>query len=247
MTAVLEFSGVHYCHPGAQTPALCGASLALPAGCRVALLGRNGSGKTTLLLHGNGILRPNRGCVRIGGEPARYDRHGLMALRAQVGVVFQNPDDQLFSASVAQDISFGPLNLGLGASEARRRVDAAAALCGIADLCDRPTHALSGGQKVRVALAGVLAMEPRVLLADEVVAGLDPWMQRQALAIFDSLARRGVTIVLSTHDLDLARRWPDLAVVMADGAVAAADTPARIFANPRVRGVLGPPELWSNP
>jgi cobalt/nickel transport system ATP-binding protein len=245
MNEVLEFNDLHYRHPGADTPALRGASLALPAGCKATLLGRNGSGKTTLLLHGNGILRPDRGCVRIAGEPARYDRRGLAALRAQVGLVFQNPDEQLFSASVAQDISFGPLNLGLSAAETRRRVEAAAALCDIADLLERPTHALSGGQKARVALAGVLAMEPRVLLADEALAGLDPWMQRQALGIFDRLATQGVTVLLATHDLTLARRWADLVVVMAGGLVLAADTPDRVFADATLRGALGPPELWS--
>jgi cobalt/nickel transport system ATP-binding protein len=245
MTTLLEFNDLHYCHPGAQIPALSGASLRLCAGQKVALLGRNGSGKTTLLLHGNGLLRPDRGSVRIAGELARYDRRGLLALRSHVGLVFQNPDDQLFSASVAQDISFGPLNLGLSKTQARERVESAAALCDVTDLLDRPTHALSGGQKTRVALAGVLAMEPRVLLADEALAGLDPWMQHQALSIFDRLAARGVPVVLSTHDLDLARQWPDVVAIMAAGQVVAADTPQRVFADPTMRAALGPPELWS--
>ncbi len=129
--------------------------------------------------------------MRVAGAPLAYTRRGLLEARRRVGLVFQSPDDQLFSASVAQDMSFGPLNLGLDAAAARLRVAAAADLCGVADLLDRPTHALSGGQKTRVALAGVLAMEPLLILADEVTAGLDPWMRRQVFAIFNRLAAQG--------------------------------------------------------
>jgi cobalt/nickel transport system ATP-binding protein len=246
MTPALSFADLHFRYPGAATASLRGASFELPSACRAVLLGANGSGKSTLLLHGNGILRPDRGEVRVEGTPVRYDARGLTSLRSRVGLVLQQPDDQLFSASVAQDISFGPLNLGLDEAQARERVAEAAALCGVTELLDRPTHALSGGQKARVALAGVLAMAPKVLLADEVLGGLDPWMQHQALAIFDQLVSRGVAVLLSTHDLELARRWPDLAIVMAEGRVLAVDTPARIFADPGLRAALGPPDRWSS-
>jgi cobalt/nickel transport system ATP-binding protein len=243
-TPILSFSALRYTYPGQQEPALSGLSLAIPAGSRVVLLGRNGCGKSTLLLHCNGILRPDGGQVLFDGRPLRYDQPGLRELRGQVGLVFQQADDQLFSASVAQDLSFGPLNLGLALAEVRRRVQASAELCGITELLERPTHALSLGQKTRAALAGVLAMEPRLLLADELTASLDPWMRRQLFAIFSQLTARGVTIMLATHDLSIAQRWADLVVLMAEGQVLAAAAPEAIFADPSLRAALGPTSPW---
>jgi cobalt/nickel transport system ATP-binding protein len=240
MTPALELDDLHYTFPGFAAPALRGAALRLEAGQRVALLGRNGAGKSTLMLHANGILRPAAGRVRVAGAPLDYSRRGLQAARRQVGLVFQNPDDQLFSASVAQDISFGPLNLGLDATEARRRVAAAAELCEVTELLERPTHALSGGQRARVALAGVLAMEPLVILADEVTAGLDPWMREQVMAIFDRLAARGTAVLLATHDLAAARDWADTIAVMEAGRVVATATPAAMFGDPALLALLGP-------
>ncbi len=242
MTALLELEQLHYRFPGGAEPALRGASLRLEAGQRVALLGRNGAGKSTLMLHANGLLRPSSGQVRVAGEPLVYTRRGLLAARRQVGLVFQNPDDQLFSASVAQDISFGPLNLGLDAPETRRRVAEAAALCEVHDLLDRPTHALSGGQKLRVALAGVLAMAPRVILADEVTSGLDPWMRRQVFAIFNRLVAQGVTVLLATHDLSVARHWADLVAVMEAGQVVVVAPSAEVFGDAELRRLIGADE-----
>lgn len=239
MTPLLEAHDLHYCYPGFQRPVLDGASLRLLPGQKVALIGRNGSGKSTLLLHGNGILRPQRGSIQVAGQPVSYARRGLRWWRQQVGLIFQNPDDQLFSASVAQDISAGPLNLGLSNQEARQRVQAAAELCAVADLLERPTHALSGGEKARVALAGVLAMQPRVLLADEVLGGLDPWMRGEVLVIFERLVAQGCSIALTTHDLHLARSWPDQVVVMEAGRVVVADAPQHIFDDPAVLARIG--------
>lgn len=244
MLSVLEWDDVHYTFPGASMPALGGASLCLVYGQRVVLLGRNGAGKSTLLLHANGILRPSAGTVRVAGKPLDYSQRGLRIVRHQVGLVFQNPDDQLFSASVAQDISFGPLNMGLSIDATRQRVSRVAVRCGVSDLLDRPTHALSGGQKTRVALAGVLAMEPQVILADETTAGLDPWMQHQVFTIFNQLVAEGTTVLLATHDLNVARHWADLVVVMEAGRVVTADTPAQVFADPTLCELLGPSDLW---
>ncbi|MDW8144978.1 MAG: ATP-binding cassette domain-containing protein [Roseiflexaceae bacterium] len=242
MSAVLEFDNLHYTFPGSDTPALRGASLRIEAGRRIALLGRNGAGKSTLFLHGNGILRPAAGQVRLNKRPLEYTRRGLLHVRRQVGLIFQNPDDQLFSASVRQDISFGPLNLGLSVDETRRRVAEAADLCGVSDLLDRPTHALSGGQKTRVALAGVLAMRPDILLVDEATSGLDPWMRQQVFDIFDRLVERGATVALATHDLDAAQYWADTVAVMDEGRVIAVAPSAQIFADPELRALLGPVE-----
>ena len=211
---LLHLDDLYYRYPGQAQPALNGATLRVPAGCKVALIGRNGSGKSTLMLHCNGILRPERDSISLNGQVVRYDRASLRELRRQVGLVFQNPDDQLFSANVAQDISFGPLNLGLSEAETRQRVQTAAELCDLTELLDRPTHALSGGEKARVALAGVLAMEPVLLVADEVTASLDPWLRYQIFKIFQRLVARGQTVLLAIHDLTVARQWADLVVVM---------------------------------
>jgi cobalt/nickel transport system ATP-binding protein len=234
----VTFDNLHYRYPGATSDSLRGVSLDFPDGQRVALLGRNGSGKSTLMLHGNGILRPKEGAVRLNGEAVDYSRASLKLLRRHVGIVFQNPDDQLFSASVAQDISFGPLNLDLEEVEVRERVQMAAELCDVTPLLERPTHALSGGEKTRVALAGILAMDPNLLLADEVTSNLDPWMRRQVLQIFQRLVKRGKTVVLATHDIHLAERWAQRVIVMSAGAILADGEPEVVFADSAVRAAL---------
>jgi cobalt/nickel transport system ATP-binding protein len=244
MMGILSLDEVSYSYPGREEHALDSASIELPAGKRIAFLGRNGSGKSTLFLHCNGILRPRAGAVRFMGKEIKYDRKSLANLRQQVGIVFQNADDQLFSASVGQDISFGPLNLGLSEEQARQRVEKAAKLCDIADLLDRPTHALSGGQKTRVALAGVLAMEPQVLLADEMTANLDPWMRRKVFQILDRLHQQGKTIILATHHIGVARRWSDLVAVMEAGKVIAFDEPDKIFKDRVLMGRTGLDLEW---
>ncbi|HHY54321.1 MAG TPA: ABC transporter ATP-binding protein [Chloroflexi bacterium] len=215
----LTFIDVHVRYPGLDISALNGVNLEINTGERVALVGRNGSGKSTLMLTANGILRPHQGALLLDGRPVRYDRSGLRELRRNVGVVFQNPDDQLFSASVYQDISLGPLNLGLTQAEAHRRVQEVAEFCGLQELLDRPTHALSGGEKTRAALAGVLAMSPRFLFADEVTNSLDPWMRPQVLEILDRLADSGCAVILATHDWALASAWAQRVIWLEGGSV----------------------------
>lgn len=244
MMAALTFEAVSYRFTGNPTPALHRVSLTMTTGRRIAVLGRNGAGKSTLLLLAAGILRPQEGQIRLDDTPINYSRSGLRHLRQHVGLVMQSPDEQLFSASVWQDISFGPLNLGLSPAEARRAVYEAAALCDVSDLLDRPTHALSGGQKARVALAGVLAMRPQYLLVDEATSGLDRWARRQIVQVFDRLAAQGKTVILATHDLALARRWADLVIVLDAGSVAAVGTPARVFADETLRHLIAPAEDW---
>jgi cobalt/nickel transport system ATP-binding protein len=197
-----------------------------------------------LLLVGAGLLRPQQGRVRLGDRPIDYSRTSLRHLRHHVGLVMQSPDEQLFSASVWQDISFGPLNLGLGPTAAEQAVRDAAALCDITDLLDRPTHALSGGQKARVALAGVLAMRPQYLLVDETTSGLDLWARQQIVQVFERLVAQGRTVVLATHDLTLARRWADLVIVLHAGSVAAVGSPQQILNDTALRLLIAPPEVW---
>ncbi|MQA14320.1 MAG: ATP-binding cassette domain-containing protein [Pseudonocardiaceae bacterium] len=218
MIPALDARGVHFAYePG--RPVLTGADLALYAGRRLAVLGPNGGGKTTLFRLLAGALAPDAGEVRLDGETVRRTRRGLTHLRQQVQLVLQDPDDQLFAASVHQDVSFGPVNLGLPAEEVTARVDGALAALGVVDLGDRPTHLLSFGQKKRVAIAGAVAMRPRLLVLDEPTAGLDPAGVEELLAVLHSLHATGTTPVVSTHDVDLAHRWADDVAVVASGRV----------------------------
>lgn len=211
---------IGYAFPGG-VPALKGLDLAVVAGRRLAILGPNGAGKSTLFLHLNGTIKPDSGCVTLRGQPGDYSRKGLNDWRRRVGLVLQDADDQLFAASVYEDVSFGPLNLGLSEAEARERVEEALAALRIEDLADRPTHMLSGGQKKRVAIAGAIAMRPEVLLLDEPTAGLDHHASVHLIALLDRLAADGTTLVFSTHDVDLALRLADDVALFTDGKVAA--------------------------
>ncbi len=208
MSLLLEARSLRYIYADGST-GLDGCSLAIRRGSRNALLGANGSGKTTLLQHFNGLLKPTAGCLSFDGAPFDTSRAGLNALRRRVGLVFQNPDRQLFSASVFEDVSFGPLNLGLDEATVRRRVADALAAVGMAEQADRPVHHLSFGQKKRVCIAGVLAMQPELLLLDEPMAGLDAAMQADLLNVLDTLAASGITIVLTTHDVNFAYGWAE--------------------------------------
>ncbi|GEL25027.1 putative ABC transporter ATP-binding protein [Pseudonocardia sulfidoxydans NBRC 16205] len=215
---VLAARGVCFSYEEGR-PVLDGADLDLCVGHRLAVLGPNGGGKTTLFRLLVGALAPADGQVLLDGEPIRRNRQGLTALRTQVQLVLQDPDDQLFAASVYQDVSFGPVNLGLPSNEVAARVEAALkALC-IADLADRPTHLLSFGQKKRTAIAGAIAMRPRLLVLDEPTAGLDPAGVEELLLTLGDLHAAGTTLVLSTHDVDLAYRWADDVAVVARGKV----------------------------
>ncbi|MFF1272159.1 energy-coupling factor ABC transporter ATP-binding protein [Streptomyces marokkonensis] len=195
-------------------PVLTGLDFEVREGRALALLGRNGSGKTTLMRLLSGGLRPDGGELTVEGRTVRYDRKGLTALRTTVQLVVQDPDDQLFAASVGQDVSFGPLNLGLSDAEVRARVTEALAALDITALADRPTHLLSYGQRKRTAIAGAVAMRPRVLILDEPTAGLDPDGQERLLTTLDGLRENGTTVVMATHDVDLALRWADDAALL---------------------------------
>lgn len=183
-------------------------SIAFEEGKTTAILGANGAGKSTLFLHLNGILQPEHGEVRFRGQPISYKKAGLRQLRSKVGIVFQNPDDQLFSASVYQDISFGAVNMGLPSEEVHRRVNVVMEQIGITYLKDRPTHSLSFGQKKRVAFAGIMVMQPEVIILDEPTAGLDPVGVSELMHLLQDVCRQqNTTIILSTHDIDVV---PDL-------------------------------------
>ncbi|GAB3622450.1 ATP-binding cassette domain-containing protein [Mariniluteicoccus endophyticus] len=198
---------------------LGGATLAIEPGQRVALVGANGSGKTTLLRVLSGAHRPSGGRVLVDGQPVAYDRRGLREHRRRVQLVLQDPDDQLFSADVAADVSFGPLNLGLPEAEVQNRVDEALAALAIEHLRGRPTHQLSYGERKRAAIAGAVAMRPGVLLLDEPTSGLDPAGVREVVEALRRLETFGTTVVMSTHDVDLALSWATHVAVVHGGGV----------------------------
>ena len=232
-SSLLEFENVTFRYPDGNV-GLDTCSLRIARGSRNALIGANGAGKTTLFQHTNGLLRHQSGTIRYAGQPLDYGRAGLRALRSAVGLVFQNPDQQLFSASVLEDVSFGPLNLGLDMDTVRQRVQDALCAVRMDDYADRPVHNLSFGQKKRVCIAGVLAMQPQLLILDEPMAGLDHAMRQELLAVFDHLHEQGITLLLATHDIDFAYRWADRIHVMERGqctaAFDAADFPANAHA-----------------
>ncbi|MGW0790741.1 energy-coupling factor ABC transporter ATP-binding protein [Streptomyces sp. NPDC002911] len=207
---------------------LSGLDFEAHEGRALALLGRNGSGKTTLMRLLSGGLRPRDGQLTVEGRPVTYDRRGLTLLRTTVQLVVQDPDDQLFAASVSQDVSFGPLNLGLPDTEVRARVDEALTALDITALADRPTHLLSYGQRKRTAIAGAIAMRPRVLILDEPTAGLDPDGQERLLATLGSLRDSGTTVMMATHDVDLALRWADDAALLTPAGVRAGSAPTML-------------------
>ncbi|MFF5724744.1 energy-coupling factor ABC transporter ATP-binding protein [[Kitasatospora] papulosa] len=209
-------------------PVLSGLDFEAREGRALALLGRNGSGKTTLMRLLSGGLRPREGQLTVEGRPVTYDRKGLTRLRTTVQLVVQDPDDQLFAASVSQDVSFGPLNLGLSDTEVRARVDEALAALDITALADRPTHLLSYGQRKRTAIAGAVAMRPRVLILDEPTAGLDPDGQERLLDTLGALRCGGTTVMMATHDVDLALRWADDAALLTPAGVRAGPAPTML-------------------
>jgi cobalt/nickel transport system ATP-binding protein len=235
---ILTLQNVSYRYPDG-TPALDDCSLRVRRGSRTAVLGTNGAGKTTLFLHLNGILRPSAGQVLFSGTPLDYSRVGMRRLRSLVGLVFQNPDNQLFSASVREDVSFGPMNMGLEVGEVRKRVEESLLAVGMAESADKPVHNLSYGQKKRVCIAGVLAMKPEILVLDEPMAGLDAAMQEELLVVLDRLHAAGMTIIVATHDLDFAYGWADDSIVMAAGRLLAEGPPTEILLRDEVQSALG--------
>ncbi|MEE1157279.1 MAG: ATP-binding cassette domain-containing protein [Methanobrevibacter sp.] len=214
--------------------ALKGVSLKVEKGEMVALLGKNGAGKSTLFLHLNGIYEPDEGHVFIDGEELKYDKKSLLKFRQKVGIVFQNPDDQIFAPTVEEDVAFGPLNLGLPMEEVQNRVEEALKRVGMSGYEKKAPHHLSGGQKKRVAIAGILAMKPEIMVLDEPTAGLDPQGVVNLSKLLDELNSEGITILISTHEVDLVPNYAKRVFVLVDGLLIAEGTPKEIFAQPEI-------------
>lgn len=221
----VEAEHLHFVYPDGLE-ALKGVDLVIARGEKVALIGPNGAGKSTLMLHLNGINTPSHGEVRIGG--VKVDRSTVKRVRAEVGLVFQDPDDQLFSPTVFEDVAFGPLHMGVPDEEIHRRVEAALAAVGMSGFERRLPHHLSLGQRKRVALATVLSMEPSVLVLDEPSAGLDPRGRRELIGLLRGLPQ---TLLVSTHDMRLVADVFPRVIVMDDGRVVADGPTASVLAD----------------
>ena len=215
MTASLEVTGLAFAYPDGHQ-ALFGVDFSIARGERVALLGPNGAGKTTLVLHLNGILSGGVGSVKVAGLPV--DKQHMAEIRRRVGIVFQDPDDQLFMPTVREDVAFGPAAAGLKGDELEARVRTALERVGMADFAHRPPHHLSFGQRRRVAVATVLAMEPEILVLDEPSSNLDPASRRELADILRSL---DVTVLMVTHDLPYALELCPRSLILSEGTIAA--------------------------
>lgn len=227
----LEFRDVGFAYPDGPL-SLRDLNFSISAGSKVALVGPNGAGKTTLLLMCNGILRPERGEVRVHGKSLSYDRAALREVRKNVGFVFQNSENQLFAPTVYQDVAFGPVNLDFPPGDVREAVRQALFSVGLSDFEKRPPHHLSGGEKKRVAIAGVLAMNPDILVFDEPTSSLDPATAAEIMDLLDELNSEGRTVFVSTHDVQLAYSWADQVILIADGTILHQGHPSSVFTRP---------------
>ena len=230
MSSIISIKNLHYTYPGDETESLCGVDLSIEAGQFVAVLGHNGSGKSTLAKHLNAILVPDEGRVLIDGiDTADEDR--VLDVRRCVGMVFQNPDNQIVANVVEDDVAFAPENLGVEPQEIRQRVDDALRQVGMYEFRTHAPHLLSGGQKQRVAIAGVLAMRPKVIALDEPTAMLDPQGRQEVISTVTRLCReQGMTVVLITHHMDECI-GADRLIVMSNGYMVADGTPGEVFSN----------------
>ncbi|MCT0203515.1 energy-coupling factor ABC transporter ATP-binding protein [Synechococcus sp. CS-602] len=229
-TPLLEFDAVDYQYSCSLAPSIRQLSLRIPEGARCGLIGENGCGKTTLFLLANGLLRPQHGRIRWRGEPIAYQRQALAQLRQRVGLVFQNPEHQLVATSVAEDLSYGLVNLGMDDNEILWRVKQAIVHFDLEALVDRPVHGLSLGEKKQLSLADVMMLEPELLLLDEPTAYLSPGHCRELLLQLQRIHAAGTAIVVASHDLDFLDGWAEWLFVMDRGELVLEGPPAEVFA-----------------
>ncbi len=227
---ILELRNVSYCYPGTEHNAVQGLSLAIPQGKRCAVIGQNGCGKSTLFLLANGLYQPQKGDISWHGQPLDYDHKSLMDLRQKVGLVFQNPDQQIVATTVTEDISYGLYNLDLPEPEIKIKIDRCLEQLGLVELSHKPIHHLSLGQKKMVSLAGVMVLQPELLLLDEPTAYLDQLHTQQLLAVLKKIHTQKTTILMATHDLNLVYRWADWVFVLHQGRLILEGTPQEVFA-----------------
>lgn len=243
---ILRFENVYYTYSGAKQPTLHGLTMSIPAGKKSALIGQNGSGKSTLFFLADGLYKLQQGSISTHTETLKYDHRSLSVWRQKIGLAFQDPEQQLVAGTVAEDISYGLCNLQLPQREIERRLQQTLADFALQELADRPLHHLSLGQKRRVALAGVMALKPELLLLDEPTAYLDGVQTRNLMVELERIHAVGTTIVMATHDLDLAYQWADWVFVMHQGQLVMEGEAKDVFVQRDVLEELqlGVPLLW---
>lgn len=213
------------------TRALKNINIEIEKGEKVAIIGPNGAGKSTLFSHFNGLTEPTSGCVKIEGKPISFEKDELLKVRQKVGIVFQDPNDQLFAPTVKEDIAFGPMNLGLSYDEVEKRVEDALKMVGMENYEDKTPHHLSGGQQKRIAIAGIIAMKPELMILDEPTAGLDPDGVEKVLNIMNQLNKEGMTLIISSHDIDMISKYADKIFVLYNGEIIESGNKNKIFSD----------------
>jgi len=239
--AILELQNVSYAYPNG-TIGIHGINISFLQGRKVALLGSNGAGKTSLIMHLNGIFKPYEGVVSYDNAALIYKKKYLQDLRKCVAVLFHNPDHQLFAPSVYEEISLGLTNISNDKNWIRKRVEHILFEFDLLDIAAHTPHKLSTGQKKRLALAAVVAMEPKVLVCDEPASNLDPYHTTEIFKIFDRLQASGTTIIISTHNVDRAYEWADKVLIMDKGRVIKAGDTVSVFKDTALLHRLGLPE-----
>lgn len=213
------------------TQALKNINIEIEKGEKVAIIGPNGAGKSTLFSHFNGLTEPTSGCVKIEDKPISFEKDELLKVRQKVGIVFQDPNDQLFAPTVKEDIAFGPMNLGLSYDEVEKRVEDALKMVGMENYEDKTPHHLSGGQQKRIAIAGIIAMKPELMILDEPTAGLDPDGVEKVLNIMNQLNEKGMTLIISSHDIDMISKYADKIFVLYNGEIIESGNKNKIFSD----------------
>lgn len=226
----LSVKNLSYVYPDG-THALRNVNMDIEKGQKVAIMGPNGAGKSTLFSHFNGLTEPTSGYLELEDKKMEYDKNSLLEIRQKVGVVFQDPNDQLFAPTVKEDVAFGPMNLGLDYEEVEKRVDEALEMVGMKDYKDKTPHHLSGGQQKRVAIAGIVAMRPKIMILDEPTAGLDPQGVDKVLNILNKLNEEGMTIVISSHDIEMVNSFAEKIFVLNEGEIIDSGDTHQIFSN----------------
>lgn len=213
------------------TRALKNINIEIEKGEKVAIIGPNGAGKSTLFSHFNGLTEPTSGCVKIEGKAISFEKDELLKVRQKVGIVFQDPNDQLFAPTVKEDIAFGPMNLGLSYDEVEKRVEDALKMVGMENYEDKTPHHLSGGQQKRIAIAGIIAMKPEIMILDEPTAGLDPDGVEKVLNIMNQLNEEGMTLIISSHDIDMISKYADKIFILYNGEIIESGNKNKIFSD----------------
>ena len=226
----LETKNLSFTYPDG-TQALKNVNLQIKKGEKIAIMGANGAGKSTLFSHFNGLKEPTSGHIEIDGKRIVYERDELLEVRQKVGIVFQDPNDQLFAPTVKEDVAFGPMNLGLEYDEVKKRIEESLEMVGMSGFEEKTPHHLSGGQQKRVAIAGIIAMRPEIMILDEPTAGLDPEGVDKVLNILNNLNDEGMSIVISSHDIEMVNEFADKIFVLHQGEIIAQGDKHQIFSD----------------